>query len=931
MSGAIRIVIGVAAILTAFPSGGITLTAFSIAGTAIAPSVFALGFGLLLSSAQSLLTGRQRLPQQTVEGNVRGSSETHLIVMGERRVGGKLFNGGTSGSTGQDWTVLIAHSVCHAGGCEGITGAYFDDRYVALAQLGALDGSTNVTATDLNGLVNIAFYRGTDSQLADAAAVAAGIEISTDRARRVCYSRVRYTRPSSDATFQRAFPAGLGTQFNPVLRGWRCYDPRLDSTNGGSGPQRLNDPTTWAWTQNPIICAATYLIAPRLDGGAGVPTTRFLWSDIAAAANVCDELISTPVGMIARYRCDIVLDTRNRFEDNLNLIMETCAGVGILSGVYVQLIPAAYRNPTETIDANWLRGSPVPRPVMPIDTLPNTIIAGYFDAGPASSGGSNWKQIDTPPFSISALVASDGTREPALVAYEGVTHPYRAQYLNHVNLKLARRQATLDLPCNLRGLLVRAMSTVTVDLPEYGINSRVYQVTGFRWDGGLPLLSLKEHNAADYAPEAFVVPTTSGTVTTTPETVGQPQLVTAVGITDGVALSWQSPASNMVQDPLIAVYVVQRSPTGAGVWSELTRALIFSYVDNTAIAGTTYDYRILAANRQGQTGPASAIVSATPGSVGGSVSSGVLNPGYELGDRDWTKGSGWTIERSNARPGGSWSGRHTGAASQIINNGVIFCEQGDVLTASGGARFDSSIGSASAAIQILFYNASGSLLSTVSGNTIVQSFGGTSYTVTRVASAPAPANAAFARVAFTATGTCNVDEVSYTAPPRVLGEIPDGGGFAKINASQVIGGNHGITVAGSGIRAGDNRNLPPVRITGVGSRWNGTVRYAFSAASPAVVTFTADAQVLFGGDWNSTFSAASTTTTQARGSSQLYYLYYDAATVYAGGSLTLFFTTDALDLVRGDNRIHIGTVTVTVPASGSGGLAGKPGGGGVIP
>lgn len=932
MSGVAKIVIGVAAVLAAFPTGGITLTAFSIAGTALAPAVFALGIGLLSTSVLGALSRRSGVAQQRIQGNIRGSAETHLIVFGERRVGGLLFNGGTSGTSGQDWTVLLAHCVTHAGGCEGVQGAYFDDRYVPLAQLGALDGSTDVSATDLNGLVNIAFYRGTDTQTADAAAVAAGIATSTDVAQRVCYSRVRYRRPNDEAAFQRAFPSGLQTQFNVVLRGWRCYDPRLDSTNGGTGSHRVANPTTWAWTQNPALCVATYLITSRLDGGCGLPQTLILWSQIAAAANICDELISTPVGNIARYRCDIVLDTRDSFEANLGKLLETMAGTltGPVGGQF-QIYAGAYRNPTTTITEQWLSGPASDRPFAPIDSLPNTLIGGYFDGGPVASGGNNWKQVDTPPFSVAAAVTSDGGREPTLITWEGVTNPYRAQYLNQITLKRLRRQRTLDLPCNLFALDVTPWEVVNVTLPQLNISAVPFQVIEWRWSNDLPMLRLLEVAAGDFTPETFTVPTLSGTVSTVDEAVGTPQLLVATGIVDGIALSWQSPSSNMLPDPLIAVYVVERSPTGAGTFTEVTRALVFSYIDNTAVPGVTYDYRIRAANRLGQTGSPSSIATATAASVGGSVSTGILNPGFELGDRDWNKGSGWTIVRANARPGGNWSARHTGSSSQIINNGVIYCEAGDVITASGAARFDSSIGSGSAAIQVLFYNVSGSLLSTVSGNTVVQSFGGTGYTVTRVASAIAPASTAFARIAYTANATCNVDETSYTEPPRNLGEIADGGGFAKINSSEVIGGSHALTQAGSGIRVGDNRNLPPVRIAGAGSRWNGNVSYSYNTASPAVVTFTAPAQVLFGGDWNSTFSAVTATTTQARGTGQLYYLYYDSATVYAGGSLTLQFTTNPLDLVRGNNRVHIGNVNVVIPASGSGGQPGTPGGGGVIP
>lgn len=958
MSGAVKIVIGVAAVLAAFPTGGITLTAFSIAGSAFAPAVLGAGISLLATTAFGAIGRRGGPPQQRLQGNIRGSAETHLIVFGERRVGGLLFNGGTSGSTGQDWTVLLAHCVTHAGGCEGLQGAYFDDRYVPLAQLGALDGSTDVSATDLNGLVNIAFYRGTDAQVADSAAVAAGIATSTDVARRVCYSRVRYRRPGDDAAFQRAFPSGLQTQFNVILRGWRCYDPRLDSTNGGTGSHRVATPASWAWTQNPALCLATYLITPRLDGGCGLPESLLTWSQIAAAANICDELITTPAGNIARYRCDIVLDTRDGFEGNIGKLLETMAGsiTGPIGGK-LQITAGAYRSPTVTITEQWLAGPVNDRPYQPIDTLPNTIIGGYFDGGPVTSGGNNWKQVDTPPFSVGAAVASDGTREPVLVTWEGVTHPYRAQYLNHVALKKARRQRTLELPCNFFAYDVTPGETVAVSLAELGLSNAPFTVTEWRSESGVPILRLRETAASDYTPEAFTVPTLSGTVTTVTETLGTPQLLMANGIIDGISLTWQSPAGNMLADPLIAVYVVQRSPTTAGTWTEITRLPGFAFLDNTVVAGVTYDYRILAANRLGQTGSPSAVTTATAGSVSGSVSPGVLNPSFELGDRDWSKGAGWVIERMRARNPGNWSARHSGGVgSQIISNGFFDVDAGRAVSAEAWIRFDGSAGGDQARVQVLFYNSAGTLLSTVNGALRIPLTTGTNYQPSRVMGAVAPAGADYARIAILGSGTCNVDTISGSvlgaaiAGVNVLSSaetlLMDGdiitaigtsndtanvGGTAAATVRSNAANGNALTVVASGIRVGDNRNLPPVRITGVGSRWNGNVSYSYNAASPAVVTFTAPAQVLYGGDWSSTFSAVTATTTQARGTTQLYYLYYDSATVYAGGSLSLQFTTDPLDLVRGDNRVHIGNVNVVIPASGSGGQPGTPGGGGVIP
>lgn len=98
-----------------------------------------------------------------------------------------------------------------------------------------------------------------------------------------------------------AFPTG---EVKPLvtLRGLRVYDPRKDSTYpGGSGPQRLNDPSTWTYSDNPILWALKWCLglwegpngkgAPQVDfqvGGIGAKPSGIDFPAFVAAANVSD-------------------------------------------------------------------------------------------------------------------------------------------------------------------------------------------------------------------------------------------------------------------------------------------------------------------------------------------------------------------------------------------------------------------------------------------------------------------------------------------------------------------------------------------------------------------------------------------------------------------------------------------------------------------
>jgi hypothetical protein len=85
-----------------------------------------------------------------------------------------------------------------------------------------------------------------------------------------------------------------------VIRGLKVYDWRLDSTqSGGFGPHRLDNPTTWTYSANPILWAVKWILglwegpdyggAPQLDtqvGGMGVKIENIDLPAFTEAANI---------------------------------------------------------------------------------------------------------------------------------------------------------------------------------------------------------------------------------------------------------------------------------------------------------------------------------------------------------------------------------------------------------------------------------------------------------------------------------------------------------------------------------------------------------------------------------------------------------------------------------------------------------------------
>ena len=92
----------------------------------------------------------------------------------------------------------------------------------------------------------------------------------------------------------KRFAGGQIPPLGKVPKGVKVYDPRADSTfPGGSGPHRITDESTWTWSANPALHAATYAYGRRMNGKPifGVrlfdPTAINL-AQVVAWANVCD-------------------------------------------------------------------------------------------------------------------------------------------------------------------------------------------------------------------------------------------------------------------------------------------------------------------------------------------------------------------------------------------------------------------------------------------------------------------------------------------------------------------------------------------------------------------------------------------------------------------------------------------------------------------
>jgi len=241
-----------------------------------------------------------------------------------------------------------------------------------------------------------------------------------------------------------------------VLRGLREYDPRKDSTvAGGSGPQRINDPSTWVHTQNPAVHRLNYqlglraMVSSRTLIGEGKSLGQLDLGTYFVAMNVCDTLRTDGK---KTYQCSLWATGEDDHTEILKEFDDAMAGYGLnrrgLSGV----IPGAPQIPVLEITADDI---PIDR-AKEIQYRKSAFERFNHLSGQFLSIEALWSPESLKPVYVNADIAADGRNRQATNDFLQVTDPDVAQYLLNIRYRQNRKGGTVTLPVSRRvGLKVQ--------------------------------------------------------------------------------------------------------------------------------------------------------------------------------------------------------------------------------------------------------------------------------------------------------------------------------------------------------------------------------------------------------------------------------------------------------------------------------------------
>ncbi len=355
-----------------------------------------------------------------------------------------------------------------------------------------------------------------------------------------------------DQRFQGGLP-----NITADMSGALVYDVRKDSTAGGSGSHRADDPSTWEHSANAALCTADWLASEL-----GYAVDRVEDIDpayLVAAANASDVTITLDDGAGPytgpRYTCNGLITSLDQRTQVLQDLEDCMAGVAVPAGQW-QVMAGAWVPPVLALTEDDLAGN---IEVLQADTSTDDLINSA--RGRYIAAGKSQPQDASPPYTNPVLVAADqATPLWGAYSFNFTNSNARVRNLLRINVERKRAGLTLQFPGKLRLWGLNVGDRVTLTSRVYSFTDKTFRVTDRRTTHQAPvLLTLVEDAAeiwdeADAAvadatpntdlPDPFVVPALTGlTATSGTATL----LVTADGtVVPQVVLAWTAIASPYV-------------------------------------------------------------------------------------------------------------------------------------------------------------------------------------------------------------------------------------------------------------------------------------------------------------------------------------------------------------------------------------------------
>ena len=296
---------------------------------------------------------------------------------------------------------------------------------------------------------------------------------------------------SKRASYESGVPGPIWT-----LHGMKLWDPRLDDTYpGGSGSQRRDDWTTWAFTEDPYLHALAWvrghhklntdgtIDATKRLAGVGAPDSAIDIGAFVEGANVCDA---------NGWKIAGEWTTVDDKWQVLAAMLQAGGGVPLNRGAQISCMVEAPRTSLLTLTGEDIVGSVSLNVMASRRDRPNTVVPRV------RLEAHRFEEVALGAVSSATYVTEDGgetrTRE---VPYRYVGLAKQGAELAAYGLANARETLKASIPCKPHLLGLRAGDAFTVTEPELGLDGQKFVVLRRAFDPSSCIVTLDVRSETD--------------------------------------------------------------------------------------------------------------------------------------------------------------------------------------------------------------------------------------------------------------------------------------------------------------------------------------------------------------------------------------------------------------------------------------------------
>jgi hypothetical protein len=457
-----------------------------------ASAVYALAVNVarlaILSYASKALAPNLDLTQVAQDKlvTIRSTVAPQAFTYGRDMLSGPVIFANNEGVSPDSLHRLVA---LHGREIDGFNAFRIDDNDIVIPT-DIPDDSDTVSGGLYAGVVDIDTRTGATDQTAISALTSTFPSLWTSAHRARGWSLL-FTKMTPEGN-NEAFETGIPQNLRADVDGHLVYDPRLDSTQtgiGGSGAHRVDDPSTWEWSDNPALCWADHKIWVQV--GYGEAPARVNWASVATAADICDESVDVPGGTQKRYTCNFTFYADMERAQVKDIIVQSMIGREVFSQGQWHVWAGAQLTPDVTLSEANLAGGIQVQASAGYKERFNRVHGTFIDPTRDYTANPYPEQRD------STYETADGSAIYRKLDLPACNNSFEAQRAAIITLRKSRNQRVVVFEGNWSCFRILPGSVVALDCAELGWTGEVFFVTewSLRKDqSGVTLAMVQEQN-----------------------------------------------------------------------------------------------------------------------------------------------------------------------------------------------------------------------------------------------------------------------------------------------------------------------------------------------------------------------------------------------------------------------------------------------------